>query len=92
MASSIRASKQLCLTKTESINSFESWKQNLVYTLSLNANFAPFLVEGALWKKKTKTEPLRGFANDGDGVAQAQRRTAQQKVNMLELMLGQIAN
>jgi hypothetical protein len=82
MASSIRAPKQWCLTKTESINSFESWKQNLVYTLSLDANFVPFLVEGALWKKKTKTEPLRGFVNDGDDVAQAQRRTAQQKVNM----------
>ena len=92
MTSSIRAPKQWCLTKTESINSFENWKQNLVYTLSLDANFAPFLVEGALWKKKLKTEPLRGFANDGDDVAQAQRRTAQQKVNMLELMLGQIAN
>ena len=63
-----------------------------MYTLSHDVNFAPFLVEGALWKKKTKTEPLRGFANDGDGVAQAQRRTTQQKVNTLELMLGQIAN
>ena len=59
-----------------------------MYTLSLDANFAPFLVEGALWKKKSKTEPLRGFAHDGDDVAQAQRHTAQQKVNML----GHIAN
>ena len=29
------------MTKTESINSFENWKQNL-YTIWLDANFAPF--------------------------------------------------
>ena len=92
MTSTIRAPKQWCLTKTESINSFENWKQNLVYTLALDANFAPFLVEGAVWKKKTKAEPLRGFINDLEEVPVAQRRTAQQKVNMAELMLGQIAN
>lgn len=92
MAATSRAPKQWCLTKTESINSFENWKQNLIYTLSLDANFAPFLVEGASWNKKTRTEPLRGFTDDGDDVAEAQRRTAQQKVNMLELLLGQIAN
>jgi hypothetical protein len=32
------------------------------------------------------------LADDGEDVAGARRRTAQQKVNMLELMLGQIAN
>ena len=92
MAATIRAPKQWCLTKTESINSFESWKQNLVYTLSLDVNFAPFLVEGAVWTKKTKAEPLRGFTNNGEDAPETQSRTAQQKTNMLELMLGQIAN
>ena len=42
--------------------------------------------------KKSKTEPLRGFTNDGSAVPENKRRTAQQKTNMLELMLGQIAN
>ena len=87
-----RAPKQWCLTKTETINSFENWKQNLIYTLSLDSNFAPFLVEGASWAKKTKTQPLRGFTNDGGTVPEAKRRTAEQKTSMLELMLGQIAN
>lgn len=87
-----RAPKQWCLTKTETINSFENWKQNLIYTLSLDANFAPFLVEGASWLKKSRTEPLRGFTNDGDAIPAARRHTADQKVNLLELMLGQIAN
>ena len=87
-----RAPKQWRLTKNETITSFESWRQNLQYTLSLDANFATYLVDGATWLKKTSTNPVRGFTDDGEGVAQQLRRTAAQKVTHLELMLGQIAN
>ena len=87
-----RAPKQWSLTKSETVNSFENWRQNLIYTLTLDWNFAPYLTEGVTWQKYTKDEPLRGFANDGSTVDVAVRRTAQQKVTMLELMLGQIAN
>ena len=90
--SSNRAPKQWCLSKNETLTSFESWKQNLLYTLSLDANFAPFLGEGSSWLKKTRASPLRGYTDDGESVPAARRRTATQKVNMLELMLGQIAN
>ena len=45
-----------------------------------------------MWGKKTKAEPLRGFTDDGEDVTEANRLTAQQKVNFLELMLGQIPN
>jgi len=92
MASTHRAPKQWCLTKHETINSFENWKQNLIYTLSLDSNFAPFLAEGVTWLKKTKAQPTRGFQDDGSSVPTASRLTARQKVNFLELMLGQIAN
>ena len=88
----VRAPKQWCLTKTENVNSFESWKQNLQYTLSLDPNFAHYLVEGTTWLKKTRVAPLRGFLNDGEDVLEARRKTAEQKVTILELMLGQIAN
>lgn len=88
----IRAPKQWCLTKNETINSFENWKQNLQYTLSLDTNFSAFLVDGATWEKKTRTTPLRGFVDDDGDVPEARRRTAQQKVTFLELMLGQVAN
>ena len=37
-------------------------------------------------------QPLRGFTDDGEDVPTAKRQTAQQKVNFLELTLGQIAN
>lgn len=90
MASGPRAPKQWCLTKTETVNSFENWRQNLLYSLSLDQNFAPFLTETARWEKKTRNVPLRGMVSDNEDTPGA--RTAQQKVTMLELMLGQIAN
>ena len=58
----------------------------------MDPNFADFLLDDSTWEKKTRTNPLRGFENDTDAVPAARRRTAQQKVTHLELMLGQIAN
>lgn len=87
-----RAPKQWTLTKQETITSFESWRQNLQYILSLDANFAPFLVDDVTWLKKTPANPLRGMANDGEEIPENNRRNGAQKVTHLELMLGQIAN
>ena len=92
MTSTHRAPKQWCLSKVETINSFENWKQNLLYTLSLDSNFAPFPVDGFTWLTKTKAQPLRGFESDDETVPLSRRLTAGQKANFLELMLGQIAN
>ena len=87
-----RAPKQWQLTKTETITSYESWRQNLIYIISLDVNFVPFLAEGACWKKKCSNDPLRGLTDDGDNIPAAQRRTAVQKNAHIDLMLGQIAN
>ena len=84
--------KQWALTKQETITSFEAWRQNIQYILSLYPNFAVFLLEETKWLRKTPTFPLRGFENDGEDVLAANRRTAAQKLTHLELMLGQIAN
>ena len=92
MGTTARGPKQWSLSKNETINSFENWRQNLVYTLSLDTNFAPFLADSATWAKKTKAQPLRGFTDDGETVPLSRRKTARQKVNFLDLMLGQIAN
>ena len=89
---SARAPKQWCLTKVETVNSFENWRQNLQYTLSLDANFAQFLTDGVEWQKKSRANPMRGFVDDDESIPVLSRRTAQQKVTQLELMLGQIAN
>lgn len=88
----VRAPKQWSLTKQETITSFEAWRQNLQYTLSLDPNFAGFLVDGFTWLKKTNNVPLRGLVNDAHPIPEANRRTAAQKTTHLELMLGQIAN
>ena len=92
MATTHRAPKQWPLTKTETVNSFESWKHNLQYILSLDPHFTPFLANEFKWDKKTKAAPLRGFTNDGEDVVEALRMTAINKNAALELMLGQIAN
>lgn len=89
---SSRAPKQWSLTKNESSTSFEAWRQNLQYSLSLDANFAPFLADTFTWQKKSPTVPNRGLTSDGEAVPEARRRTAAQKNVHLELMLGQIAN
>ena len=82
----------MVLGKAETIMSFESWRQNLQYTLALDKNFAGFLVDGLTWFKKTSGAPLRGFTDDNELIHEEQRRTAAEKVTRLELMLGQIAN
>ena len=92
MSNSIRAPKQWSLSKSETLNTFENWKQNIIYTLSLVTNFARFLVEGSKWENKTKYKPLRSFTDDGLCLEESKRLSAQQKLNMLELMLGQITN
>ena len=87
-----RAPKQWSLAKHETITSFEAWKQNIQYTLSLDMNFAAFLGDHVTWQNKSTTSPTRGFTNDDEDVPIARRRTAQKKCTHLELMLGQIAN
>ena len=90
-----RAPKQWSLSKDETINSFEALRQKLLYIfiiLSLDPNFAHFLLEETTWQRKTTNQPTRGFAGDCEDAPQANRRTAAQKVTHLELMLGQIAN
>jgi hypothetical protein len=91
MAQSHRAPKQWCLSKHESINSYERWQRNQIYTLSQDPNFAGFLIPSAKWEKKGRNNPKRGYTDDTTG-DQDKRRTADQKVTHLESMLGQIAN
>ena len=75
-----RAPPMRPLGKDETINSFESWKGNFIYTLNLDSNFAPFLDPNKSWEKKSKNgRPHRGLS-------------CAQEVNFLEMLLGQIAN
>ena len=86
---SYSAPKQWKLTEDEDYTSYEAWRQNLLYHLTLQAKFVPFLKDGVTWKKKSAANPNRGFANDAQG---DNSQTAAEKAAVLELMLGQIAN
>ena len=90
MATSTRAPKQWQLTRSETINSFNNWKENLIYTLSLDSNFSPYVKEGVTWGKKTTTAPNRGFTDDGTDVQNAKKK--EEKCAAVDLMLGQVAN
>ena len=52
-----QAPKQCTSTKTETVTSFENWKQNLQYILSQDSNFAIFLEPNVKWIKRNKTLP-----------------------------------
>ena len=90
MANSNRAPKQWQLTPNETLNSFKNWKENLVYTLSLDSSFKPYLKDGVTWQKLSSISPNRGFSDDGTDVTNPQKK--EDKVATLNLMLGQIAN
>ncbi len=87
-----RPPKPWCLTRKETISSFDVWRNNLVYCLSLDANFSPFLAENCVWLKKSTANPLRGFTNDPNTVPEANRRTAIQKDAHCDMMLRLISN
>ena len=82
----------MALTSDANVNQFETWKNNLLFTLSLDSINSNFLKDGTSWSKQSKTVQNRGFADDDETVEEAKRLTAIQKATTLNLMLGQIAN
>ena len=80
------------LTRNETITSFEHWRQNLIYVLTLDPLFAPFLADGTTWQRKTAGNRNRGLQDDVAPVPAEYRRTAVEKNASLDVMLGQIAN
>ena len=81
------------LTEEETLSSFTSWQQNILYTLNQDTCNQPFLKpEGpantdATWEKLTSANPNRGFVDNGgdDGTKKAQ------KVINLHMMLGYLS-
>ena len=54
---SVKAPKQWCLTKNETANSIEVWRDNLIFILSEDAHFALLLKPGTIWKKNQPHSP-----------------------------------
>ena len=89
--SSQRAPKQWQLSKKETPNSYESWCQKVLYSLTLDKEFAPFIFAGASWEKKTAGNLYRDLTDNGMDVVEALWRTKIQKSSTLDLILGHIA-
>ena len=92
MAHSYKAPKQWALPSDATVNQFEAWKNNLIFTLSLDKVNTNFLKDDSTWRKQTKSTTNRGFTDDAEPVPADQRLTGAQKASALNLMLGQIAN
>ena len=74
------APKQWKLSENEDYTSYEAWRQNLLYHLTLQPKFVPYLKEGATWKKKSAAAPNCGLTDDPAGDNQ---QTAAEKVAVL---------
>ena len=106
-AGGARAPKIWSLTTSETFTTFTNWKENLTYALSLDNRFAPLMEDGAIWEDGDAVDHgfiddpvVVAVAADGDGAANnagaannvPRPQTAAQKVKLLHLMLGQVAN
>ena len=87
-----KAQRQRPLEENETITTFESWRHNLMYILTLDNNFAPLIK--STWNKASKKDKYHGFTDDTaeDVPDGSKRKTAITKVCQLELMLGHRAN
>ena len=92
MAHSYKAPKQWPLPSDATVNQYEAWKNNLIFTLSLDSVNSHFLKDDTTWQKQKKSVVHRGFTDDPTTVEATKRLTAAQKASALTLMLGQIAN
>ena len=81
-----KARKLEALTESETISSFSSWKQNLVFHLASVNDFAEFIAPNATWQPGSVTN--RGLV---DGIGE-NAKTAVQKAFILDHMIGLIVS
>ena len=72
------------LSKYESYETYSIWREDLLESLSEEEIFVPYLAKDFKWRKKTSTNPYRGFTDTLGS-------TAFQKSHILEMMLLRIA-
>ena len=92
MAATNLIGKQRQLTANETLNTFENWKQSLIFHIIVDAKLASFLDPDDLATWGHYTEEHRGFDNDPEGVGADKKMSANQKSNMLKILLGSVAN
>lgn len=75
------------LTEHENSSTFETWKENLLFHLTMDGSFEAFLEDEFTWGAATTA--YRGLTDDSTG---ENKKTAKQKEALLQLMLGSIAS
>ena len=75
------------LRKKESPAEFESWRENIMFTLTMDGSFEEFLEDNYTWQETSVNN--RGLQPDTDIPP---GKTAKQKASLLQLMLGSIAS
>ena len=83
------APKLRVLTSSETQVSLDTWRETLLFHLTLDGSFEEFLEEGSQWESAAFAN--RGLAGD-DPKEKTDAKTAKQKVRVLNLMLGTIAS
>ena len=79
-----RAPKPWVLFEADTtITTFCDWQSNILFHLSLNNDFAPFIPDTFTWQKKSVQN--RGLVNDVAPIPEAQRKTAIQKHMQLDV-------
>ena len=78
--------KQRSLTEDETSTSFESWKETMCFSLSLERKYARFLDDLKTWSNSNVVN--RGFTDDPAAVEADIRMTAVQKALCLQHILG----
>ena len=81
------APKTRVLTQHESQASLDTWKETLLFNLTLDGKFEAFLEDDFTWKSEAVEN--RGLKPDTDG---EHKKTAKQKLALLNRLLGSIAS
>lgn len=82
--------KQRTLTETESQTTFESWRQSMIFHISLDPKSARFLSSGDMSTWTTAND--RGFEDDPAGYNPESKMNRDTKATLLNIILGSISN
>ena len=84
--------KQRILTEDETVTSFESWKNTMIFHISIEPKCARFMDDEDLAVWKGAGEKNRGFTNDPATADASIKMSAVGKAAALNVMLGSIAH
>ena len=66
MATSLKVTRPNRLTNDETLTSFEDWRNNTVFYLTQDKDFANLLKETTKWTKSSDADPNRGLASSSE--------------------------